>query len=334
MKITPVKWPTAAQRMPQCIVFGLCLLFSAGALAGTLRPFTTDGCSLFPDGLPNHKNLWLECCIEHDKAYWQGGTYAERKTADRALSSCVAQVNEPRIAKLMLGGVRVGGSPYWFSSFRWGYGWPYGRGYRPIGPEERALAEKLLEETDRTHLSAQTFAATANTNAARPLEWAQPVVLTGAPNLHKVTDDLYRSAQPSTEGMQNLKAFGLKTIISLRAFHSDRAEIGATGLGYEHIFMKTWHPERDDVVRFLKTATDPQRQPVLVHCQHGADRTGSMVAIYRVAVQGWSKQDAAREMTEGGFGFHEVWVNLIPWLNSLDIESIRQEVGITISSTP
>ena len=333
MNIASMKSSTA-RRMPRCIVFGLCLLFSAGALAEALRPFTTDGCSLFPDGLPNHKNLWLECCIEHDKAYWLGGTRAERKTADRALSSCVAQVNEPRIAKLMLGGVRVGGSPYWFSSFRWGYGWPYGRGYKAIGPEERALAEKFLEESDRTHLSAQTFAVTANTNAARPLEWAQPVVLTGAPNLHKVTDDLYRSAQPSTEGMQNLKAFGLKTIISLRAFHSDRAEIGATGLGYEHIFMKTWHPERDDVVRFLKTATDPQRQPVLVHCQHGADRTGSMVAIYRVAVQGWSMQDAAREMTEGGFGFHEVWVNLIPWLNSLDIESIRQEVGITISSTP
>ena len=315
--------------MPRYIVFGLCLLFSAGALADTLRPFTTDGCSLFPDGLPNHKNLWLECCIEHDKAYWLGGTYAERKAADRALRRCVAQVKEPRIARLMLNGVRVGGSPYWFSSFRWGYGWPYERGYQPISPEERALAEKLLEEGDGTQPPAQVVESTTATQAARPAEWAQPILLPGAPNLHKVTDQLYRSAQPSAEGMQNLRNLGIKTVVSLRAFHSDRAEIGATGLGYEHLFMKTWHPEREDVVRFLKTATDSQRQPVLVHCQHGADRTGSMVAIYRVAVQGWSMQDAAREMTEGGFGFHEVWVNLIPWLEKLDIDAIRREAGLS-----
>ena len=332
MLIASIK-PLADERqtgrcLPQYILFGFILLFSSGVLADTLRPFTTDGCSLFPNGLPNHKDLWLECCIQHDKTYWLGGTRAERKAADRALSTCVAQVNEPRIAKLMLGAVRVGGSPYWFSPFRWGYGWPYGRGYQPVSPEERALAEKLLKEAEHTHLSTNAVVATAETIASRPPEWAQPVKLAGAPNLHKVTDNLYRSAQPSAEGVRNLKDLGVKTIISLRAFHSDRDEIGDTGLGYEHLFMKTWSPEREDVIRFLKTAIDSSRQPVLVHCQHGADRTGSMLAVYRVVVEGWSMKAAAQEMTEGGYGFHEVWVNLIPWLNSLDMESIRKEVGI------
>lgn len=321
MKITITK--------SQAIAIVWFLLLSVSACAGTLRPFTTDGCSLFPDGLPNHKNLWLECCIEHDKAYWLGGTYDERIAADKALKRCVTQVQEPHIAKLMRRGVRVGGSPYLPLPFRWGYGWPYGRGYQPISVEERVLADKLLEERDHSLPTASTVETSTNTDSERPAQWAQPMSLSGAPNLHKVTDTLYRSAQPSAEGMQNLRNLGVKTIVSLRAFHSDRAEIGTTGLGYEHIFMKTWHPERDDVVRFLKLATDPQRQPVLLHCQHGADRTGSMVAIYRVVVQGWSKQDAAREMTEGGFGFHTVWVNLIPWLNSLDMDSIRQEVGLS-----
>jgi hypothetical protein len=55
----------------------------------------------------------------------------------------------------------------------------------------------------------------------RPSNWAQPVKLDGAPNLHKVTDKLYRSAQPSAEGMKNLKNLGIKTIINLRAFHSE-----------------------------------------------------------------------------------------------------------------
>ena len=125
------------------VVIGVVL--STTTVARDFRPFTTDGCSLFPDGLPKHKELWLECCVKHDKAYWLGGTRAERKTADQALRACVAQVNEPQIAQLMLRGVRVGGSPYWLSSFRWGYGWPYGRGYQPVSPEERAFAEKLLE---------------------------------------------------------------------------------------------------------------------------------------------------------------------------------------------
>lgn len=162
----------------------------------------------------------------------------------------------------------------------------------------------------------------------RPASWAQPITLSGVPNLHKITDTLYRSAQPTAEGMKNLKQMGIKTIVSLRAFHSDRDEIGETRLGYEHIYMKTWHPEQEDVVRFLKIVTNSEQTPVLVHCQHGADRTGTMSAIYRVAVEGWTKEEAIREMTEGGFNFHEVWVNLPPWIADLDIEAIRNEAGI------
>lgn len=166
------------------------------------------------------------------------------------------------------------------------------------------------------------------TTPVRPSSWAQPVELKGAPNLHKISSNLYRGAQPSAEGMRNLKQMGIKTIINLRAFHSDRDEIGNTGLGYEHIYMKTWHPEKEDVVRFLKIVTDPGRTPVLVHCQHGADRTGTMSAIYRVVVDGWTKEEAIREMTQGGFNFHEVWSNLPPWIADLDIEEIRKEAAI------
>lgn len=163
--------------------------------------------------------------------------------------------------------------------------------------------------------------------ADRPAAWAQPVALAGAPNLHMVTENLYRSAQPTAAGMKNLKTLGIKTVVSLRAFHSDRRDTEKAGLGYEHIFMKTWHPEEEDVVRFLKIATDPARAPVLVHCQHGADRTGTMVAIYRVAVQGWTKQAALEEMTDGGFGYHTVWKNLPPWIEKLDITALKAKVG-------
>jgi len=162
----------------------------------------------------------------------------------------------------------------------------------------------------------------------RPANWAEPVKLEGVPNLHKVSDVLYRSAQPTAQGMKNLKEkLGIKTIVSLRSFHSDRDEIGETGLGYEHITMKTWHPEKKEAVRFLQIVTDPARQPVLVHCKRGADRTGTMCAIYRIAVEDWSKNDAIKEMREGGFGFHEIWKNLPEWIESLDVNRIKRRAG-------
>lgn len=105
--------------------------------ANDLKDFTTDGCSSFPDGTIQQNALWKYCCVVHDYSYWQGGSYENRKTADKALQDCVAQVGEPEIAKLMLAGVRVGGSPYLPTSFRWGYGWPWPRGYKPLNEEEK-----------------------------------------------------------------------------------------------------------------------------------------------------------------------------------------------------
>lgn len=162
-------------------------------------------------------------------------------------------------------------------------------------------------------VSAPAAADDAVTN--RPASWARPMTVSGVPNLHKVSDGLYRSAQPTAEGMRNLEAMGIRTIVNLRSFHSDSDDLEGSGLGHEHIWMKAWHPEEKEAVRFLQIATDTNRQPVLVHCQHGADRTGTMCALYRIVVQGWSREEAVREMREGGFGFHEVWSNLPKWID-------------------
>ena len=56
--------------------------------------------------------------------------------------------------------------------------------------------------------------------------------------------------------------------------------------------------------------------------------TGMMTAIYRIAVEGWSKEDAIAEMTQGGFGFHEVWKNLVDYVRELDVERLKREAGI------
>ena len=167
-----------------------------------------------------------------------------------------------------------------------------------------------------------------NETANRPAKWAIPIALEGAPNLHKVSDVLYRSAQPTKAGMENLEKLGIETIVNLRSFSSDREEIEDTHLAYEHLYMKAWHAEEKEVVSFLKVVNNPKRTPVLVHCLHGADRTGTMCAVYRIAVQGWTVDEAIDEMINGGYGFHEVWKNLEPWIRNLDFESIRKKAGI------
>jgi tyrosine-protein phosphatase SIW14 len=159
-------------------------------------------------------------------------------------------------------------------------------------------------------------------------KWAKPMDWPGLPNLHRVSEDLYRGAQPSAEGMKQLEKLGVKTVVNLRSSHSDRDELKGTSLAYEHIEMTAWNPESKDVVRFLKIVSDSNSVPVFVHCQHGADRTGLMCAIYRIAVQGWSKDEAIKEMTEGDFGFHEIWRNLPKYIRSLDIDEIKRDADL------
>jgi len=119
------------------------------ASADGLKPFTTDGCSMFPEGTQTQKDLWLACCTNHDLAYWMGGTSDEREKADRDLKECVARAGEPEIAQLMLAGVRVGGTPYLPTPFRWGYGWPWPRGYKALNDGEWDQVKTKLGENRR-----------------------------------------------------------------------------------------------------------------------------------------------------------------------------------------
>ncbi len=121
------------------IISLLVLTLSACGQENTqIKPFTSDGCSAFPNGTFQQQELWLSCCTSHDRAYWKGGTYDERLTADNALKQCVANVGEKQIADIMLAGVRVGGTPFLPTQFRWGYGWPYPRGYKALTEQEKS----------------------------------------------------------------------------------------------------------------------------------------------------------------------------------------------------
>lgn len=139
------------------------VILHASVSHGTeLKPFTTDGCSRFPEGTVSQQALWLDCCLAHDAAYWAGGTAQQREEADIELKRCVANKGEQQIAQLMLLGVRMGGSAFWPTAFRWGYGWPYLRGYQELDAMERqaikhdwpvgvAMPAYLQQDLQQTH---------------------------------------------------------------------------------------------------------------------------------------------------------------------------------------
>lgn len=131
----------------RCLLSFMAILPAICSAEDQLHPFATDGCSLFPDRSLISPADWCKCCLAHDLAYWRGGSSDERLKADQELKLCVSKAtgNEP-LAELMFAGVRLGGGPYFFTSYRWGYGWAFGREYKSLTPEEEKKVSVLEKE--------------------------------------------------------------------------------------------------------------------------------------------------------------------------------------------
>lgn len=127
------------------LIMSGCASFSVAQLA--LKPFASDGCSLFPDRAYINQKDWCTCCVAHDLAYWRGGSAEARLKADQDLRDCVLKLTRNQaLAELMFVGVRSGGGPYFFTPYRWGYGWHFGRAYLPLNAEETALADRFAND--------------------------------------------------------------------------------------------------------------------------------------------------------------------------------------------
>jgi len=137
-------------------------------------------------------------------------------------------------------------------------------------------------------------------------QWARPIRVRGIPNFYRVDDGLYRSAQFTAAGVTELKRLGIRTVVSLRSGREDEALLRGSGIRWVHLPVNAFFPRREVFETFLEIAGNPQHRPLLVHCKHGADRTGVAVALYRIGRQGWPAARASDEMAHGGYGFHPI----------------------------
>jgi protein tyrosine/serine phosphatase len=152
------------------------------------------------------------------------------------------------------------------------------------------------------------------------------------PNMQRVNESLYRGGQPTREGFARLHEMGIRTVVNVRGGDIDEEAMGNLAFDYHQRPMSPWSPRDEDVIWFLKLATDTSLAPVFLHCQHGADRSGYLVAMYRVVIEGWDRQRAIAEMTADGMGFHDIYWGLVDYVREADVEALRNAVGWTLTT--
>ena len=129
----------------------------------------------------------------------------------------------------------------------------------------------------------------------------------GVPNFGQVTPNLFRGAQPEREGYRTLQAIGVNIVVDMRGNRSERSAVEKLGMQYVSIPWDARSPSDEVIARFLKVIAENPDKKIFVHCRIGVDRTGMAIASYRMAKQGWSPDEAMKEMQLFGFSeFHHL----------------------------
>src|SRR5690606_32285108 len=133
---------------------------------------------------------------------------------------------------------------------------------------------------------------------------------------------------PDKKEMQALDRMGVQTVINMRFWETDEGRAKHTDLNTLHIPVNTRKISYEDISKVLKAFRDAEK-PVLIHCAHGADRTGAVIAAYRMVYHDWPKEKAIEEMKMEQFGFHEMWFRNIPaLLDTLNVAKLKHELGV------
>ena len=132
----------------------------------------------------------------------------------------------------------------------------------------------------------------------------------GVPNFHVVNDQVLRGGQPTDEGLRNLAAAGVKTIVDLQEegerSHDEKKLVKALGMRYVNVPMKGMTtPKEKQVSHALKALNDNSDGPVFIHCKRGADRTGVVIACYRIQHDHWDNKKALSEARNYGMSWYQ-----------------------------
>ena len=166
---------------------------------------------------------------------------------------------------------------------------------------------------------------------ARPAEWAQSVE--AKYNLYQMSPTLYRSALPDSGAVPLLEKLKVGTVINFLP-ESDKSWLSTPGINQVQLPYRTNHVDDAQILTALRAIqTAEAKGPVLMHCKHGSDRTGLMAAMYRVVVQGWSKEDALNEMTQGGFGDSTHFKDGVRYMMQADVDKLRTALAAGDCST-
>jgi protein tyrosine/serine phosphatase len=178
----------------------------------------------------------------------------------------------------------------------------------PFSPDARADAAPSIGAVAKSQDSppAQLPAATLSSEHLYGLP--------GLENVGRVAPNIFRGSQPAGNGYATLKTMGIRTVINLRTSMSEKKQVEAAGMRSIEIPLSTFNNgDKEKVDRVVALLSDPANRPVFVHCRQGRDRTGIVVAAYRMKAQGWPLAAAEAEMDS--FGFNDVWVNLRRFLH-------------------
>jgi len=194
---------------------------------------------------------------------------------------------------------------------------------------------KLIAPLVATLWAASSFALAQTDDAfsatPRPSQWAQPVDTHY--NLYQMTPTLYRSRQPDAAAQPLLKQLGVTTVVDFIK-ESDSTWLSDPAVTQVQIPLQTVHVDDADIIQSLRAIQTAQETgPVLMHCKHGLDRTGLVAAMYRIVVQGWSKQAALDEMEHGGFGDEDSLKHGIDYINKVDVDALKAALNSGACST-